>query len=226
MKKLKRMGNIFLEPAAVFEELKGEKDWVFPLVIIIIMALISSLLVYSVVSSPEYIEQMEQEMREEMTEEDREGQEVDMSSMTYVYFISIVVTGVAGAVITYLVLALLLWLPGKFGLKEYNYSRLFSASAYIGIVGGLGSILQAVLVYMQRDVEVGVNLGLLFPGAGGITGTILEQISIFTVWAVILAAVAFSVFYDIRKWKTIPAFLLLWSLWTSGVYLVTSTFGG
>ncbi|MFW6238164.1 MAG: hypothetical protein ACOC5A_02895, partial [Halanaerobiales bacterium] len=87
-------------------------------------------------------------------------------------------------------------------------------------------ILQGILVYMQGDVEVGINLGLLFPGVEGSLGTILEQISIFTVWAFILVAVAFSVFYDIKKKKTIPAFLLLWSLWTSGVYLVTSTFGG
>ncbi|MFW6238141.1 MAG: YIP1 family protein, partial [Halanaerobiales bacterium] len=138
MEKLKRMGNIFLEPTAVFKELREEKDWIFPLVIIIIAALLSSLLIYSVVSSPEYIEQMEREMKEEMAEENRDGQDVDLSEMTYVYFFSIVLSGIVGAVLTYLILALLLWMPGKFGLREYSFPRVFSAAAYIGIVGGLG----------------------------------------------------------------------------------------
>ncbi|MFW6256953.1 MAG: YIP1 family protein [Bacillota bacterium] len=210
--KLKRAGNIFLDPVKVFQELREEKDWVFPLIVIIIASIIASFFVYDVVSSPEYMEEMHQEMEEELSEEELQQMQGEQND-SYVMLIIIVSTFVGGLFVflfIYLLLALFLWLMGKFKSKEYPFSQTFSVAAYIGLVGSLGNILNGVLIYLQRDPELEINLALIFPGLEGVMDTIANQVNIFGIWLVILLVLAVSVFYEVKKKKL---FLLLFVLW-------------
>lgn len=217
--KLKRMVNIFFDPVKLFQKLREEKDWIFPLVVIIILALIAGFITYTVMVSPEMMEQMERQVEEDMAQQGLEGQEVDFSGMKTVYFVSTMLGGVLFALLTYLLIALILWLPGKFGLKEYSLGPPISVAGYIGIVGGMGSILTALLVYFQQDLEAELNLALFLPRLGGLPGMILENITIFGVWLVILISLALTVFYDLKKKKVFPVLFTGWILWRGVLYL-------
>ena len=222
--KLKRAGNIFLDPVKVFQDLREEKDWIFPLIVIIIASLLASFLVYDVISSPEYREEMQQEMAREMEEELSE-EELQMiqeqqndSFIMLVTVISIFVGGLILFLFIYLIFALFLWLIGKFKGNEYPFSRTFSVAAYIGLVGSLGNILNGILIYLQRDLELEINLALIFPGLEGTLGTIASYINIFGVWLVILLALAVSVFYEIKKRNSFILLFLLWAILKFGQY--------
>ena len=220
MTKLNKLVNIFLDPVAVFEELRENKDWIFPLIIVLIAALISSLLIYNVITSDEFMEEIQREMEAEMPA----GQEMDMSYMNIVYFFSTVLLGLLVTVGAYLVLGFFLWLFGKFVGRDIPFSRTFSATIYIGIVGALGSILTAILVFFQKDPEAVINLALIFPNLEGVVGTISEQLNIFGLWQAILFALAVSVFYRLARWKSLVIVIGIWALFKIAYYFTLAQF--
>ena len=212
MSKAKKILNIFLDPVSVFKQLREQKDWVFPLVIIIAVSIISTILLIPILSSPQYIAELEQDIGETM------GEEMESYMM-----IGTLVGSVVGGLITilgYLLLGFFLWLIGKFADKEYTFTHTFSAATYVGIVGSLGTLLYTLLANLQFDLEAQINLALIFPNIEGLMGTIVENFNIFGFWQAILVALAISVFYQVKKRNSLLFILGLWVLINIGQYLI------
>src|SRR5690554_4680735 len=118
MSRFEKSLNMFLDPVSVFEQLREKKDWVFPLVVIFVIAILTIVSLIPVLSSPEYIAEIEQEI----------GEAVDEEMESYM-MIGAVVGSVGSAIfslLSYLLLGFFLWLIGKFAAREYPFSHTFS----------------------------------------------------------------------------------------------------
>jgi hypothetical protein len=206
MSKLQRVINIYLSPTEVISELRESSDWFFPLVLLISVSLISSLLLLPSVIIPVQVEGIKANPNFTL-----EQKNMMLQSLQGPYpYVTTVISTFLGQVIILLILAGVLNVIGFiFGGQKVAFKSLFSAVCYVGLIGIIETIFLSIVMYLQKTINTGLNLGL-FIKAEGYLGKLLRSLDFFGIWQTALLALVLIVFF---KYSKVKAFLIMFGLY-------------
>lgn len=206
MSKLQRVINIYLSPTEVISELRESSDWFFPLVLLISVSLISSLLLLPSVIIPVQVEGIKANPNFTL-----EQKNMMLQSLQGPYpYVTTVISTFLGQVIILLILAGVLVVIGFiFGGQKVAFKSLFSAVCYVGLIGIIETIFLSIVMYLQKTINTGLNLGL-FIKAEGYLGKLLRSLDFFGIWQTALLALVLMVFF---KYSKVKAFLIMFGLY-------------
>lgn len=218
MGKLKRIINIFLSPAEVFEELKNESDWLLPLSIIIVVSLLSTLLLLPSVIIPNQAEMIAKNPN--LTLEQKNASMAYLKG-PFLYVTTIFSTTIMPIIVFAILAGVVMLIRGIFGGEKVKFKKVFSAVIYTGLIGSLGTLFNSIVMYTQKTINVGLNLALILPQTTGFLQRLYKGITVFGLWQVILMGILLTVFYKYSKRKAFTIIFTLWIIWKIGVSLVS-----
>lgn len=209
MEKLKRVLNIYFSPAEVFSKLKEKQDWLFPLVLVLIVSLFSSYLLLPSVILPSQVEQITSNSNLSLEQKNEL-----MTRMTGIYpYITTTIGSVVGIIVSTLFMAcIIIVIRFIFGGKKVGFKHVFSAVAYIGVINILATIFISLIMYTTGDTTTGLNLGL-FIDMRNYFGRVLSGIGFFGIWQTILYGILLMVFYKYSKVKAFSIMFSLYLIW-------------
>ena len=196
--------RVLFAPAQVFTELERKPEWLVPIIICVLVAILSSIILIPSVILPHQRELLEERgLTEEQMEAARPwlegGRTMIIAVVTSVVGTPIVLLIVAG--VFHLVCGLLLG-------GQANFVRTFSVASFAWMVSLPESIVKVPLALASKSAEVQTSLGLLMardPAAGfgyRFVQSFLAHIDIFSVWKVLLLAIGVSVMFRFTRQKS------------------------
>lgn len=198
MRRLSKLVNIFLSPVDVFNELKDKSDWVFPLLILILVGAISTLVLLPNVITPQQVDKIINNP-DLSVEQKNAALQYMKGPFMYIFPLLGVFIGVP---VVYLVLAgALIVVRLVFGGDSISFKKLLSAVAYIGIVGALGQVFGTLVALSQKTLNVSLSPGLFLTKSDSLVYEILNKLDIFTIWETILFGLLLMVFYRYSRAK-------------------------
>lgn len=198
MTRLSKLVNIFLSPVDVFNELKDKSDWVFPLLILILVGAISTLVLLPNVITPQQVDKIINNP-DLSVEQKNAALQYMKGPFMYIFPLLGVFIGVP---VVYLVLAgALIVVRLVFGGDSISFKKLLSAVAYIGIVGALGQVFGTLVALSQKTLNVSLSPGLFLTKSDSLVYEILNKLDIFTIWETILFGLLLMVFYRYSRAK-------------------------
>ena len=221
-----RIANVFMAPSEAFDGLTTQPSktviWVLPFILSLLLGIGITLLIFSddvlrgqVMDAQAQVLQKrvaEGKMTQEQVEQAREGME-RMGSM-------MMIIGAVGAAIVLAVYffgaALALWLLGKFGFKSpegyITYLSIYGLSSWIGIVGGVITIL---MMYGMGSLYATPSLGLLASPFDPLSlkDVILAKFDIFALWQAAIVGIGLGKITNKGTGASIGIGMGLWVLW-------------
>jgi len=201
---LGRAIRVLYAPAQVFTELERRPEWLAPVVICILVAILSSIILVPNVILPQQRELLEERgLTEQQLEAARPWLEGGRT------LIIAVVTSIVGTPIVLLIIAGVFHLVcGLILGGQANFLRTFSVASFAWMVGLPESIVKVPLAVASKSAEVQTSLALFMtrdPSAGFghrfIYG-LLSHIDIFSLWKVLLLALGVSVMFKFTRQKS------------------------
>ncbi|MBN1503869.1 MAG: YIP1 family protein [Candidatus Eisenbacteria bacterium] len=211
---LGRAFRVLFAPTQVFTELERKPEWLAPVVICILVAVLSSIILVPSVILPHQRQLMEERG---LTEEQLEAARPWLESGRTL--IIAVVTSVVGTPIVLLIVAGVFHLVCGLLLRgQANFMRTFSVAAFAWMVSLPEAIVKVPLALASKSPEVQTGLGLLMArdqsaGFGyRFVQSVLSNVDIFTLWKVVLLALGVAVMFKFTRRKSYYA--------TGGIWLV------
>lgn len=219
--------NVFSSPAEAYEGIRTSPArasvWLIPLIILMLLSACSIWIVFSNETLREQALQVQKEKIQEQAStgkitQEQADQTLEAMSRGGGMMAAIgIVMGVVVLTIVFFLTALAFWLVGKFGLKAAGgygkYLELWGASQWIGILGGIITLLMIV----------GMNSLYATPSAAlavvqqfnqhDTTHRILAALNIFTLWQMIVVGIGLAKFAGKPSGTGIGVALALWVVW-------------
>jgi hypothetical protein len=192
-----RLFNVYAAPGEVFEELReartAHSNWVVPLFLSIAMGIVFSVVVFS---QPDIIvglasqQEAALEARVEagkMTREQADQALVGMERFTSPGLMMLFgsIGSVVGAVVFFVVVALLLWLLMAVIFKGgVSASKAFELAGLAGMIFVLGSLLTMTLVLLRGDLQADLNAALFLErfDPASFTHQLVAAVNAVTLW--------------------------------------------
>ena len=211
---LQRIIGVFGSPQKTFEDIAARPNWVFPLILLVLVALLTTqIMAPAMIADFKSGEQYEKLMQnEQLTPEQIErAAEMQISAMKNFAGIG---AAVSTLIICLLAGAVLLFIGNIILGGEAKYVQIFSMYCWGGLIGVLGSILRLPLAVQKMSTKIYFGPAVLFPaGAEESAGfKIAAALDIFLIWRVVLLAVGFAAIYKFTFGKSITALCVLYAL--------------
>ena len=214
-----KVWGIFFDPRKSFSSLSERPTWIFPVIVLIIIAMISSVLVapFRIQETIEKIDQNPQltaEQKEQIIEDIQERQAKPwMKLISYgigpivaIFFIVVIVSAVlyfGGNVL----------LGGDAGFKQvlsvYSWSSLVSIPAII---------VKTPLMLIKNSVHVHTSLAAIMPSGSdeSVIFKILTHTDIFTIWEICLISIGLAVVYRFSTKRSAWLVIFLYLIYVMG----------
>jgi len=219
--------SVFSSPAEAFEGIRTSPArasvWLIPLIILMLLTAASIWTVFSNDTLREQALQVQKEKIQEqistgkITQEQGDQALEGMSRGGGIMAAIGIVMGVIVLTIVFFLTALVLWLVGKLGLKAAGgygkYLELWGASQWIGILGGIITLLMIVAmnsVYATPSAALAVVQQF---NQHDTTHRILASLNIFTLWQMIVVGIGLAKFAGKPSGTGIGVALGLWVVW-------------
>ncbi len=225
---LDKAAGVFYEPSKVFQSIKsgGLKfaDWFVP---VLVMAILTSISVYVVNSSPDLRYQTLQIMERSIEKNVSDGkmtaeqakQAKKVMENNQGTFMEIGIAGAFFGVFIFFFILSSVWLVvGKFALKGVmNYTQAMGVVGLVNWISVVSLVVGIVLMVALSQLNAGLNLGLL-SSAGSLTKShlLLSKIDLFTIWSLVLISIGLGKLSDK---KTSQA-----AVWVFGIWIVWGLF--
>jgi len=205
---------IFTEPAKVFENLRVKADWLFPYLLMLLVAIIFSL------STRSYLLDFQREainnnslipeQYKDKAIENLENKSVARQN------IEAVIGGTVQVTLAYLLIAGVLFVVGNFILGgKSTYKHVLSMYSWAGLIGVLELLVKLPMVHLKGSLQVYTSLALLMDPAKAKTPLfiLLNAFDLFTIWKIILLGLGFQIIYQFSKAKAFTAVIVLYGLY-------------
>jgi hypothetical protein len=207
--------NIFLSPRRYFTNLKEKREWLLPLFIVLISALLVSFVSRKFLTFEEIAERMrERGLGEEQIDRVKSFYHSPMSLIVSSF--SVIFTTVIFILLFSLILNLSLPLFGQ----EGNFGLTFSLVANSFLISALGNIIRIILMFLKRSPSVVTNLSLLLPAT--LKKTLLfsffSHLDIFLIWQIALLGFGLNLTYELKGkqgYYLVFGFYLLWVIFAT-----------
>ncbi|KPJ60572.1 MAG: hypothetical protein AMJ46_06150 [Latescibacteria bacterium DG_63] len=215
--------RVLFSPQEVFQGLDKRPSWFAPVLICVVVAALSSWIIFYPITVPEQRQQMEERFEQQgMTEEqlERATQFFDSNIMILIAVLSPVILIPLAILI---VSAVLHFVCGLILGGQTTFSRTFALMAYSSMVLLPGAIVKVPLQLVKKTTQVHAGLGLLLaaPESSSSFGyrfsyNFLAQVDVFNIWEIILIAIGISVMFKFSRQKSYYTMGVLWILWLLG----------
>jgi hypothetical protein len=215
-----KLALIFSSPTTLFESLKRKSSWLLPLILLILVSIIIGLIVQPYVMQSvrrdtiaflSGIPNLPDGTIERTTE--------SLDAAAHNGFAKNLMSGVLNGLfihgLFFFVVVTILFLVGAifFG-GTAKYIKVMSMYAWIMPIWTLGLIIAAPLMIIKRTHGLALSPAVMV--THDITSPIfflLKNLNLFTIWAVILMGIGFSIIYGVSRAKGIVTMLILWGAW-------------
>jgi hypothetical protein len=230
--------NVFSSPGEAFVGLRESESratlWLIPLILLILLASVSTYVVFSNESlKSQVIESRNQAIEKrleagKMTQEQADQAKAQMERMGGMFIAIGIVSNVIILTVATFAAALFLWLAGKLALKSTagygKHLEAYGISNWIGLLGGVVTLLMII----------GLNSIYVSPGAGlavyasydpfSTTHKILTALNVFSIWQAVVVGFGLSKLAAKSSSVGIGVALVLWVLWVVVQILLQSLF--
>lgn len=200
--------KVFIKPGQVFSKCKeNELNWIFPLILIILVYCIGSYLLVPTLIIPDHLSKLDS--TNQLNQEEMDAA-LNYFNSSYHFFSTFLSTAFS-KVIYYPVLSFFLTiLPLMFGGKAVKYFNMFSAVAYTGIINCIGFLIDTFIKLKYLSLNVGLNLALFFKSSNLFINSLLAKINVFDLWQLVLLTILLSIYYNYSKRKS---FIIIFNFW-------------
>jgi hypothetical protein len=196
-----RTGRIFARPTAAWDDLKERGQWLFPLMIAILVWVVLQTLVFEPVTLPTMLEQWSHAVEEGRMEPAQAAKAEEFFTGNPAARWTVIVPQVIVFPIVMLIQALVVWFGAGFVLgTPFRFRHAFDVVCWTGLVKIPETILFYALAWQQGSVRsVHLGLGLLVPESESpgklLTGltTFLDFIGPFSAWWIVVGVLGVSV---------------------------------
>jgi hypothetical protein len=202
--------NIFFSPTKVFEQLKEKREWIRPLVVVLVLIALSAVITFYVTRDTALARQ-EEIMRERGMSEEQIEQAKQFTSGP----IAAVLGGVSAIIITVMILLIFSLLVNVlipvFGGAS-SFKAVFSVICHAALVRIPSTIIRMILIAVTGSLYVSASLALLVPGMDKMSFAyrVLAGFDGFVIWELALVALGISITNNISKKNAfILVFLIL-----------------
>ena len=207
---LSASANIFIDPASAVKGMEGKYAWMAPVVITCVVGIVSGMII-----SPISAQIMQANPPEGMTPEQLE-KALSMTATIGKVMVAIV------PILTLLKLAVLggimAGLSAMLDVKT-SFRRMFTLVSYCSLIPMLQGIAATVVVKAKegqlssmQQLQPPFGLDLLFTETSKPVWAILNYFSIFTIWYLVILALAYSFMTGASRTKAIMAITPIWVL--------------
>lgn len=215
-----RIVGVLFSPKATFEDINRKPDWLVPLIVVVLIALISSYVFLSHADLLELVKaQIEKSGRPMPPDEALQGSLKITPIISYGAVLIFVPVGS-------LVVAGILFVVFSFMLGvETTFKKVFSVNMYASMSGVVKSIIAIPILFVRQPTEFGnpadivrSNLGILFDSSQKVLLALGKSIDVFTIWYLVLLAMGMvGVSKNLTLKKSMITLIVLWAIVTAGM---------
>jgi Yip1 domain len=222
-----RVAGTFFSPKATFEDIARKPNWILPVIITTVLAIIALTALNQRVNWREYIrDQIDKNPRAaQMTPEQKDRQvEISAKITTYVLYGA----GVFGTIIFVTVVGGILM--GAYNLlagAEAKYPQAMAVMAHSGLVALVSTPIFLLILFLKPPGSIdpenpmATNVAAFLPeDSAKWLMTFCKSLDVFTIWSLILIAMGFAAINP-RKLKGAKSFVIVFSVW--GAYVLVRT---
>jgi hypothetical protein len=210
---VQRLIGIFTSPMETFESIDRKPDWVVPLIINIVFALV----IVFLTSSIRMEDQLASMRAKDVPPEQIQMVQTQMSGpMRYINIVAVPIV----VFVMWSVLSGIFLFSGNTILGgNSKFWKLFSMVGWSSMIGLVGGLLNTALVMMKKTAHgVTTSLAMLLPTPNvgekpSALYRLFSQFDLFMIWQVALWIIGFSVLYKVTKGKAASVVLTLWGIW-------------
>jgi len=208
---MKKIIDLYFSPVETFKKLNEKPDWVIPVVLTLIVALIFTMIALPKVIIPEQSKRI-MEM-EQLTEEQKEAASAGLGGIK-----PYITTPIAVTVSFFFIVFVKSWIFFMifmlFGSRTI-FKKVLAIVSYSFLINIPESILKTAMMLMKGSTRVYTSLALFASNLGFKSPLfgLLSRIDIFTIWNLILISIGFTVIYGIGKKKSFGVVFGCWILW-------------
>lgn len=231
MNPLKRILNLFCAPGELFAHLQEKPDWFIPFLVVAVFSLAAFAVVYPIYTDFQY------EVLDQMVEDGKLNEEQAVGAYQSLESpVRMTIEFASRPVVFLLVIlmqALFLYLGSNMLGGDGTFKRGLAVVSYSNLVFVLGAIVNTILVFLKRDIMVGLNLSKVLPAdmadAGGflqIIYKILGHFDVFQIWALVLMSIGVSITMSLSRNKGYGLVFTLWGIWIAVSIVISEVFSG
>jgi len=201
----RKIWGVLIEPSKTFSSLARRPTWLFPVIVLILVAMISSALVadFRIQEARQRVEQnprLTSQQREEIYDRmDEQQSKLIMKLLSYVigpivavFFIVFLVSG-------------LLYFGGNVLLGgEADFKKILSVYSWSSMVAIPGFLLKTPLMLLKESSQIHTSLAALMPAGSeeNLLFKILTHTDLFVIWEISLLSIGLAVMYKFSTKKT------------------------
>lgn len=218
-----RLLGALVAPVETFQSIAARPTWVAPLVL---MALLATITGYLVSTRTDYEKMMRQQ--NERTGGQMTAEQIDNAVERAKTVAPI--AGLAGGLVVVpainLFVALLYWVAFKLLGSDLSYKSSLSTALHSSLPGAVSALIAIPVIWRQAALSaeqarsgsfLASNLGFLAPAdAGPAIRALLTCADLFSVWAVVLSIVGFSIVARVSRGVATGVVLTFWLLFVAG----------
>ena len=211
---------LFSNPSQLFESLKRKSSWLLPPILLILISVIISLIV-----QPHIMQSVRQETITflssipNLPDGTIEKTNEQFENAAKGGFAKNLLTGLLGgfflrAVLFFMVVTIIFLAGTLFFGGTAKYIKVMSMYAWVLPIWVLGLLFDAPLMIIKEAHGISLSPAVLVtPDITNPLFFLLRNFNLFTIWAVIILGIGFSVIYGISRGKGIAVMLAVWCIW-------------
>jgi hypothetical protein len=215
-----KLALLFSNPTALFESLKRKSSWLPPLILLILISIIIGLIV-----QPYIMQSVKRDTTAFLSSIpnlpegtiDKTNESFDKAAQSG--FAKNLLTGVLNGLLIhglffFIVVTVLFLVGAIFFGGTAKYIKVMSLYSWIMPIWVVGMIVAAPLMIAKGTY--GISLSLAVMVVHDVTSPLfflMKNLNLFTIWAVILLGIGFSIIYGVSRAKGVVIMLVLWGAW-------------
>jgi hypothetical protein len=225
-----RLANVFVVPGEVFEEVKASPhhtaNWLVPMLLACAVGLASAITLFSTESLARQMHEGPEKAIQQQIDSGkipRAQGESTMNAVALLIKVSAYVHAVVGAVVWPFILAVVVWLLGKFVFKaEFAYLKALEVSGLAAMIGVLNKVVSLLLALGMGNLFATPSPALLIRAfdVGNFLHLAAASCNVLTIWHVGVVAAGLAKMSGVSWAKAAGWLYALWVVAVSGSLLL------
>lgn len=214
--------DIFIDPQKVFERIDAGLEWWKAYIAVSVVTVVIAYL-----NMP--VQKQLMLVSERMSGEQAQAAVEQMERFGFIGLIA----APAGVLLIWLILAALVNVTVNLVSGKSEYKKVLSLIGFTSLIGVLEQIIQLVVIRLKgiesiesvSDTRIPLGLAALFPGSEGAARALMDSLSVFQIWYLIVFTLGVSAIFRISRAKAAVPAALMWLIGFAFLWLGGS-FGG
>lgn len=231
-----KMCNVFVEPGDVFEEVRVSRpnylNWLLPLLLSIGVGIALTFFVFGQPAVRQQLREITDRTIEKRVAAGMPREAADSQAKVAEIFSGPVVRSVmvvVGSVVQLLVIALVIWLVGRWALKaRFGYGQALEVTGLAGMIALLGAVVTSLLIVVKGNLYMNPGPVLLVPEfqQANRAHLLLSMLNVISLWHLAVLALGLARLAGGSRLKAAAWIFGLWALLSTVQFGAAILFGG